>query len=213
MTTASMVPHSPGASPSGGGERPTGSMRTLWLLLAIFVLPFVGGTSLYLFDWRPQRFGNHGELVQPLRVLPSEGLRRADGQPLVTAELQGVWWLAMPVGSACKKQCEGDQEAMYRLHVALNKEQTQLRRVLITDVPADATARTVASRIPDLTLATWSGAANAAAWRDALPLRDGAFYLVDPIGNVMMRYDAGTEVRGVLKDIERLLKYSWIRHE
>ena len=34
--------------------------------------------------------------------------------------------------------------------------------------------------------------------------------IADPLGNVIMRYDEAAEMRGVHKDLERLLKYSWI---
>ena len=36
------------------------------------------------------------------------------------------------------------------------------------------------------------------------------FYLVDPLGNLMMRYDTNADFKGILKDLERLLKYSWV---
>ena len=38
-------------------------------------------------------------------------------------------------------------------------------------------------------------------------LRDG-FYLVDPFGNLVMRYEANADFKGILRDLERLLKYS-----
>ncbi len=34
------------------------------------------------------------------------------------------------------------------------------------------------------------------------------FYLVHPLGNLMMRYDTNADFKGILKDLERLLKYS-----
>ncbi|MBK7676471.1 MAG: hypothetical protein IPJ27_17875 [Candidatus Accumulibacter sp.] len=36
------------------------------------------------------------------------------------------------------------------------------------------------------------------------------FYVIDPLGNVMMRYPEKPEMQGMLRDLERLLKYSWV---
>jgi hypothetical protein len=36
------------------------------------------------------------------------------------------------------------------------------------------------------------------------------FYVIDPLGNVMMRYPENAEGQGMLRDLERLLKYSWV---
>ena len=36
---------------------------TLALLVATFVLPFLAGTGLFWSGWRPEKFGNHGELI------------------------------------------------------------------------------------------------------------------------------------------------------
>ena len=38
-----------------------------------------------------------------------------------------------------------------------------------------------------------------------------AVFIADPLGNVMMRYDEPIDARSVLRDMERLLKYSWVR--
>jgi len=34
--------------------------------------------------------------------------------------------------------------------------------------------------------------------------------VIDPLGNVMMRYTDKPDMAGMLKDLERLLKYSWV---
>jgi hypothetical protein len=49
------------------------------------------------------------------------------------------------------------------------------------------------------------------AWKSVLEGTGQAIFIVDPLGNVMMRYAAPPDMRGILKDLERLLKYSWIR--
>ena len=36
------------------------------------------------------------------------------------------------------------------------------------------------------------------------------FFLVDPLGNLMMYYDPGVQASGVMKDLQKLLKISQI---
>jgi glutathione peroxidase-family protein len=40
------------------------------------------------------------------------------------------------------------------------------------------------------------------------PMAARRVYLVDPLGNLMMRYEPDDEPKGMIKDLERLLKYS-----
>ena len=56
-----------------------------------------------------------------------------------------------------------------------------------------------------------SPAADETAWRRALDDLAPAVFIADPLGNVMMRYDEPIDARHVLRDMERLLKYSWVR--
>lgn len=194
---------------------PNSSRRTLLLLAALFILPFVIGSGLFWLDWRPEKFGNHGELLQPPRVLPAVGLYHADGRPLPTAELLGKWLLVLPVKGSCNATCQNNLQGMLKVHIALNKEQNRMQRVLIvgdvSDSANDPPMVELQRLFPGLLVAAVQANVAAEAWHGALNGRGQDVFIVDPIGNVMMRYADPSDMRGVLKDLERLLKYSWIR--
>lgn len=181
---------------------------TLVLLVATFVLPFVLGTGLYLSGWRPEKFGNHGDLIQPPRAMPEAGLLQADGHPLPTAELRGKWLLMLPVEGSCGASCRDSLQQMSQVHLALNKEQSRLRRVLISTEGSPPLAE-LRQTYPDLLVAKVDSEA-ATAWASALDNTGQGLLISDPLGNIIMRYDEAAEMRGVYKDLERLLKYSWI---
>ena len=176
---------------------------TLPLLVATFVLPFLAGTGLFLSGWRPEKFGNHGNLIQPPRPMPESGLLRTDGQPLPSANLRGKWLLVLSVEGGCAAPCLESLQQMTQVHRALNKEQDRLRRVLITSEGSPTPAQIP----PDLVAVTIDAQAQT-AWSNAFV--DDGLFIADPMGNVIMRYPDPTATRGVLKDLERLLKYSWI---
>lgn len=176
---------------------------TLPLLVATFVLPFLVGTGLFLSGWRPEKFGNHGELIQPPRPMPETGLLQADGQPLPSANLRGKWLLVLSVDGVCAAPCLESLQQMTRVHRALGKEQDRLRRVFIASERGPVNAQPD----PDLIAATIDAQARA-VWSNAFA--GNGLFIADPMGNVIMRYPDPTATRGVLKDLERLLKYSWI---
>ena len=194
---------------------------TLALLVATFVLPFVLGTGLYWSGWRPEKFGNHGNLIQPPRPMPEAGLMQADGRPLSTAELRGKWLLMLLIEGSCGATCRESLQQMRQVHLALNKEQSRLWRVLIS-TEGGAPLTELRKTFPDLIVATLDPE-MATAWASALENAGQGLLVADPLGNVIMRYDELTQMRtetqtktpspmrGVHKDLERLLKYSWIQ--
>ena len=181
---------------------------TLALLVATFVLPFLLGTGLYLSGWRPEKFGNHGDLIQPPRPMPETGLLQPDGRPLPTAELRGKWLLMLPIEGSCGASCLESLRQMSHVHLALNKEQSRLRRVLISTEGSPPLAE-LRQAFPDLLIAKLDPEA-ATAWESALENTGQGLLIADPLSNLIMRYEGAVEMRGVHKDLERLLKYSWI---
>ena len=104
----------------------------------------------------------------------------------------------------------------YRLaqvQVALNKEMVRLRRVLLGDsvavLQADPALLELRRAYPDLLIAAPDGDQSGPLYRMMLDARY-RFYVIDPLGNVMMRYPENAEGQGMLRDLERLLKYSWV---
>ncbi len=190
---------------------PKSANRMLLLLAAVFVLPFVVGSGLFWLDWRPAKFGNYGDLVQPPRALPTSGLVHANGRPFPTSELIGKWLLVLPLDAPCNARCAQTLQQMLHVHTALNREQARVQRVLLYGkmIPDPETA-TLPERFPDLAVAAVANT-HEQAWQGALSVQDKGLYVVDPLGNVMLHYADPTNMRGVLKDLERLLKYSWIR--
>ena len=196
---------------------PNASRRILVLIAAVFFLPFIVGSGLFWLDWRPGKSSNHGELLQPARALPVSGLAHADGRPLPTSELLGKWLIALPVDGVCNTACESRVQQMQRVSAALSKEKNRFQRVLISyrrensaQQANDSQSADLQRRFPELVVVTVSADAMK-SWHSALEGNGDAVYVIDPLGNVMMRYTDANDSRGLLKDMERLLKYSWIR--
>ena len=161
----------------------------LLLLAAVFVLPFVIGSALFWSGWRPDVFRNHGELIQPPRALPPN------------AALHGKWLLLVPARDGCTETCLDTLQRLQRAHAALGKNRDRVQSVLVGTMPIQ----------PPQAWTVISPATDEAAWSRALDDFAPAVFVADPFGNVMMRYGEPIDARSVLRDMERLLKYSWVR--
>lgn len=176
---------------------PAAGRRTLLLLIALFLLPVAIGAGLYAIGWRPARTVNYGELVRPPQPLPTEAL---------DAATRGHWLLVVADDHGCDDACRQRLWETRQVHVALAKEMDRVRRVLVTAEPlSDTTRETIVRTYPDLVV----DVPDAGRWQQTLGAGHGVF-LVDPLGNLMMRYPDPPDPRGVHKDLERLLKYSWV---
>ena len=186
------------------------NFRTVFALGGLFLLPLVLSFWLYYgLHWHPLGTTNHGELIEPLRPLPDVTLQDAAG----TATHQifsGRWTLVYVGDGACDADCRATLFFMRQTRLSLNNEMTRVQRVLLASAACCDLAY-LASNHPGLLALDASGAV-------AQPLlaqfpadgRAQALYVVDPLGNLMMRYDARLPPRGLLEDLKRLLQLSHI---
>ncbi|BAN36455.1 hypothetical protein SCD_n02655 [Sulfuricella denitrificans skB26] len=186
------------------------------MLMLLFVLPVVLATMLYLTGWRPSSSGNHGELIQPARQIKDRALQTLDGQPAHFSELRGKWTMVHIGLSSCPDECMKNIYTMRQVHAAQAKEIGRVQRVFIaTDRGAAEKLKAKLADYPEMFV--WTGEKKDLAevlqsfGIDAEQAAEQqGIYLVDPLGNLIMRYPPGTDPGGMLKDMTRLLKYSWV---
>jgi cytochrome oxidase Cu insertion factor (SCO1/SenC/PrrC family) len=181
-----------------------GPRAKLLALLAIFALPIVASVLAYNFlDVRPT--ANYGELIVPPLPAPSEKLRRTDGSSFSFGDLAGKWVLVASDAGACAAACQEKLVTLRQVRLALGRNAERVERVFVAadgQGPGDAALQPFPGMHAVLCART-PGVAG--------PLGDPAHvYLVDPNGNVMMRWPQPADPRRMLKDLERLLKASQI---
>ena len=175
--------------------------RTLLLLVAVFSFPFLTALALYSSGWRPPSAAPHGRLLAEPTRLTWQTLQPVEG--LSAARLDGRWALVLATRGACDAACAARLDSLRRIQVATNKHATRIARLwLVSDREV---ARTVTALPPDLVVA----APGDAAWADLLPLTGDRLLVVAPTGQAVLDYPNEFDARGVLRDLERLLKYSW----
>ena len=186
------------------------NLRTILALAALFMLPLAASFWLYYgAGWHPAATTNHGELIEPPRSLPAVTLPRADGTS-VSGLFSKQWSLVYVADGGCDAQCRHALYFMRQTRIELNKDMTRVKRVFL--VTANCCNRAFLEREhPGLLVLDASGPA-AAPMLAQFPQGDRAdsLFIVDPLGNLMMRYDTRRSPRGFLEDLKKLLSLSHI---
>ena len=187
------------------------NLRTVLALAALFLLPVAASFWLYYgVGWRPAGHTNHGELIEPARPLPAASFPAADGHGVVSNVFSGQWALVYVGDGACDASCRRVLYVMRQTRAALNNDMSRVKRVfLVTSGCCDRAY--LAGEHPGLTALDASGA-EAQRLLGRFPDADRAstLFIVDPLGNLMMRYDARRNPRGLLEDMKKLLRLSHI---
>lgn len=193
--------HSPSSDASAPPRR---SRLTLWLVLAICAAPLVGSYLAYYF-WRPAAHVNYGELIEP-RPLPDADLTSLDGRPFKLSEVKGEWVLLTADRAACDERCRLKLTYTRQVRLAQGKEAQRIERVWLVTDGAMPDPALVADH-PGLRIVR----AGTGELVKALPAAVSStehIYIVDPLGNLMMRFPPDPDPRRVLKDLSRLLRHS-----
>ena len=192
-------------------ERRTRSGRIKMLMLALVCMAPVIASYITYYFIRPQGgTRNHAELIQP-RDLPQAQAQDLQGGPVPLASLKGQWLIVAVAGGACDEGCQKNLYFQRQLREMQGKDKDRIDRVWLVsdDAPVSAALQpalaqaTVLRVAPDV-LQAWLAPAAGQQLQDHL-------YLVDPMGNWMMRMPAHMDVEKaskVKRDLERLLRAS-----
>ena len=217
--------------PESGGEHPLGlTVHTLpaagdavataqrarhgrWKMLGVLLIcaaPVIASYFTY-YVVRPEGRRNYGELIQPQRIMPDVTATALDGTPVPLASLKGQWLLVSVAGGACDAMCQNHLYVQRQLRESVGKEKDRVDWIwLVSDAVspppelAPALQKATVLRIDAAALAAWLAP-------DAGHQLAEHLYVIDPMGNWMMRFPAAMDTAGAAKakrDLERLLRAS-----
>ncbi|MDC0661001.1 hypothetical protein [Marinobacter sp. SS21] len=210
-TANAMTDHTPSQS---SPEQLRRGRRMAWLLFAVGFGPMLLATAMYYTGWlNPAGHTNQGELLQPPVAVTELALVGADGQPLAqrfAPQAAEAKWLLLVVADGCAGSCEQLLYLARQVNIALGKNANRVAGAAWVGQLPNA----LAQRWPDdyRTIERLTVLPEAVpAWPEQLaPAEAPSLLLVDPLGNVMMRYDSSHRGEAMLKDLKHLLKLSQI---
>ncbi len=188
--------------------------RGRWKMLAVLAVcaaPVVASYIAY-FVVRPAGGGtNYGDLVTPRPVPQDLSLRTLEGAAVAPASLHGQWLIVVVGDAACDATCENHLYLQRQLRETLGRDAERVDKLwLVTDggTPRPEVMAAIAAGGPATVLR--ADPAALARWIEpaaghALPQH---LYIVDPMGNWMMREPARPDASKVKRDLLRLLRAS-----
>lgn len=205
--TVHSMPHLDAAVAAQTGNTRAAKIKLL-LLLLVSAAPVIASYFTY-YVIRPEGRRNYGVLIDPQRPMPPDLIGvDLQGKPRPLTTLMHQWLLVSIADSKCDQACEKHLYLSRQLRESLGKDKERADWVWFrtgdADVPqallpALATAQVV--KFDQQSLAGWLQPDVGHALGDHL-------YVVDPMGNWMMRFPADADPMKVRKDLERLMRGS-----
>lgn len=186
----------PELSPS---QRRRGRLQLI-LILTVVIGPMILASAMYQWRfWVPETRSYHGELI-------GNGQTRAD-LGVVGAEEQR-WQLLVTVPAVCDAACKELVFLARQVHIGLNRDVGRAAHGLASAQPLetdyDAQLRREYPQLARYQL-------ELEAYRKTAGKAAGAqLWIVDPHGNLVLRYDASSKGKAILNDLRYLLKISQI---
>ena len=160
-------------------------------------------------------------LMHYLNVRPtgeSHGILMAEATPIVLSAQhkdadndQKLWqekWSLVYVADECGQVCQDKIHDMRQIHASLEKDIPRVQRILFVK---QALSESLAKQYPDMVTMTDATMVNSVQQQiaDKTKATEPNTYLVDPYGNLVMRFPASLPAKDIRKDLVKLLKYSW----
>ena len=190
-------------------QRSSGRLKML-LVLAVCASPVVASYYTY-FVVRPSGSTAYSTLVQPAVPMPDVAARTLDGKTQALRGLAGQWLLVTVDGGACGAACEKRLYIQRQLREMAGRESERIDKLwlVIDDAPLSsslqaallATPAMNILRLPRAVVAHWLQPAAGKALEDHL-------YIVDPLGDWMMRAPADADPSRLKRDVDKLLRGS-----
>lgn len=182
----------------------------LYMVIGICVAPILISYLTY-YVIKPTGRTNYGTLLDP-RLYPMPKLNSVllGGAPEELTAYKGKWIMLQVSSSDCHTKCQSGLFAMRQLRLMQGKDMDRIERVLL--VTDQQPIETMLIRAYDGMHILRVDAKALDAWLPAEPgtTDQDRLYLIDPLGNLMMRYTVDADPNKVKKDLIKLLKASSI---
>ena len=187
---------------------------TVWFVVIAFIAPVVLAYIMFFFV-DVKSFVNHGEILNPIVHISSFKLKDENNEIIPQDDLTYKWRLISFVGKDCDEQCETRLFDTRQIHTLLAKDQHRLMRMFVHLEPAgDSLIKLIEQTHPNVIHVNGDADtiidALGANVREGAGIMNNETYIMDPMGNVMMRFTQDQPSKNFLYDLKKLLKASQI---
>jgi len=208
--------------------KPALSPRAALLVIAgMFLLPLVLAWLMYsgTIDFKPESTRNLGQLVEPpvsiswedIDLLPPAFQEMGGGEAgeETTQIFNEHWVILHAVPEPCDENCLREISAFRQIHLASGRHRSRIRIALLLQQShpdeVESSLRKIHAQFLLIRASSahfWNSLEQAAAAVQSPAGPMGSAYLIDPLGNIMMYYKAGSNPNHLKQDLKRLLTWS-----
>ena len=185
--------------------------RAGYYLIAVFVGPLLIAIAMYsLRDYLPSLGSvSKGELIHPAQPIEAISLNSDQQSIFGFDDFEGKWTYIVYHSQRCDLECEASLFKLRQARLATGRDSHRIQAVLAYPENQQFEIDTsIVARHQTIKVGALSELKISAEVEQAEQLESGYVYLVDPNGNLMMKYNHMATSRGLLKDIKKLLKIS-----
>lgn len=193
------------------------SRKKLVWIFALFFLPLLLATIWFqLVSTGGINLGSKskGELIAPAVPFTEFTLQEnGTDTPFALDDVRGKWTILYVPGAACEAECQETLLNIRNARLRLNHRMERVQRVLLVDQDLDFSAEVDATLVglrvvsgDQQSLAVFTDQIGDA--QSNMELKTNIIYMIDPLGNLMMRYTPDQLPGPLFKDLKHLLKVS-----
>jgi hypothetical protein len=175
-----------------------------------FTAPIVIATLLHSqwLTWRPDSTRNYGTLIQPVVPLPDFEILTATSEPLSRGDLLDQWQLVHLRHAPCDEQC---LEALYWLRQVRRAQDRHQPEVALLVIATSNLGEQDIEAIREVSehfriIDGPAGERLAEAFPEAGSERSS--YILDPMANIILKYEAEADPNDLRRDLDRLLTWT-----
>lgn len=181
--------------PEGRKSRTRGRLQLI-LILLVTLGPMILATSMYkLKFWVPEGRSYHGVMIGNGQSRADIGIQAQDER----------WQLLVSTPDACTEDCQQLVYLARQIQVGLGRDASRASHALATATPVSGDYQALLEReYPQLQRYPL----DADRYRTKVVEPGAQLWIVDPHGNLVLRYDAKVKGKHMLDDLRHLLKLS-----
>ena len=182
-----------------------------YMLFAVFIVPLLIAIAMYVLrgDSAQIKTVAHGELIHPAQPIDTLAVHLNDNEFYALNNFKGKWTYVLYLEDRCNLDCEAALFKIRQTSLATGREAVRVQSLMVMgSTHGEIVDEAILKRNPKIVF----GELEELKITDEVAIKENlqpnVIYLVDPNGNLMMKYDATATSKGMLKDIKKLLKLS-----
>ncbi|VAW51724.1 hypothetical protein MNBD_GAMMA05-37 [hydrothermal vent metagenome] len=187
---------------------------TVWFVVIAFIAPVALAYVIFFFV-DVKSYVNHGEILQPIVHISSFELTNENNEIIPQDELTYKWRLISFVNKNCDEDCKKRLYDTRQIHTSLGKNQHRLIRMFVHLQPAGEDLKKLIAEAHENVIHANGKTSNILKAlgkniHDNIGITNNETYIMDPMGNIMMRFTQEQPNKEFLYDLKKLLKASQI---